>query len=158
MKRPTGHYVTVSVAGGEPCRAFVPNPLPPDPALHIDAKLQEAIDKATMAIGRLDGLSTLLPDKSLFLYMYVRKEAVLSAQIEGTQTSFTDFLKFENQHAPGVPLEDVVEVSNYVAAMTHALQRLQEGLPLSLRLIKEIHSAAEPQPNLTMGKMASLLG
>lgn len=81
----------------------------------------------------------LLPDKSLFLYSYVRKEAVLSSQIEGTQSSLSDLLLFELDETPGVPLDDVVEVSNYVAALDHGLARLREGFPLSLRLIREIH-------------------
>jgi Fic family protein len=92
-----------------------------------------------LAVGRLDGVSTLLPDKALFLYTYVRKEAVLSSQIEGTQSSLSDLLLFELDEAPGVPLDDVVEVSNYVAALDHGLTRLREGFPLSNRLIREIH-------------------
>ena len=90
-------------------------------------------------LGRLDGISTLLPDTSLFLYTYVRKEAVLSSQIEGTQSSLSDLLLFELDEAPGVPLDDVVEVSNYVAALDHGLARLRAGFPLSNRLIREIH-------------------
>jgi Fic family protein len=80
-----------------------------------------------------------LPNTQLFIYLYVRKEAVLSSQIEGTQSSFTDLLLYENDEAPGVPLEDVEEVSSYVAAVNHGLKRLREGFPLSLRLIREIH-------------------
>ena len=86
-------------------------------------------------------MSALLPDKALFLYAYVRKEAVLSSQIEGTQSSLSDLLLFELDEAPGVPLDDVVEVSNYVAAMEHGLARLRGGFPLSSRLIREIHGA-----------------
>jgi Fic family protein len=97
------------------------------------------MEAAVLAIGRLDGVSTLLPDKALFLYAYVRKEAVLSSQIEGTQSSLSDLLLFELDEAPGVPLDDVVEVSNYVAALDHGLTRLREGFPLSSRLIMEIH-------------------
>ena len=81
----------------------------------------------------------MLPDKSLFLYSYVRKEAVLSSQIEGTRSSLSDLLLFELDEVPGVPLDDVVEVSNYVAALDHGLARLREGFPLSNRLIREIH-------------------
>jgi Fic family protein len=88
----------------------------------------------------LDGLASVLPDLALFLYAYVRKEAVLSSQIEGTQSSLSDLLLFENSEVPGVPLEDVQEVSNYVAALNHGMKRLREGFPLSLRLIREIHS------------------
>ena len=140
MKRKrTGQYVLISAAGGEQCRAFVPDPLPPEPPIEMDGRLREAMDRALVALGRLDSVSTLLPDTSLFLYMYVRKEAVLSSQIEGTQSSLSDLLLFESEEAPGVPLDDVTEVSNYVAAMTHGLERLRGGFPLSLRLIREIH-------------------
>jgi Fic family protein len=119
-------------------RAFVPPPLPPDPPVRLDG-LQVPLEQANQAIGRLDGLASLLPDLSLFIYTYVRKEAVLSSQIEGTQSSLSDLLLFENDEAPGAPIEDVQEVSNYVAAMTHGLDRLRSGFPLSLRLIREIH-------------------
>jgi len=134
----TGTYV-LTTAGGETVRAFVPKPLPPEPPLVFDAGLQKALEAAVLALGRLDGVSTLLPDKSLFLYSYVRKEAVLSSQIEGTQSSLSDLLLFELDEASGVPLEDVLEVSNYVAALDHGLARLREGFPLSNRLIREIH-------------------
>ncbi len=90
-------------------------------------------------MGRLDGLTAILPDSELFLYMYIRKEALLSSQIEGTQSSLSDLLLYENAEAPGVPTNDVQEVSNYVAAMEHGLKRLRSGFPLSMRLIKEIH-------------------
>jgi Fic family protein len=90
-------------------------------------------------MGRLDSLTVLLPDTQLFLYTYVRKEAVLSSQIEGTQSSLSDLLLFELKEAPGVPLDDVIEVSNYVAALDHGLKRLRGGFPLSNRLLKEIH-------------------
>ena len=97
------------------------------------------MEQANQAVGRLDGLASILPDLSLFIYTYVRKEAVLSSQIEGTQSSLSDLLMFENDEVPGVPIQDVQEVSNYVAAMNHGLQRLRSGFPLSLRLICEIH-------------------
>jgi len=129
----------VTAVGGETVRAFVPAPLPPAPALDLDGGSQRALEAATLALGRLDGVSTLLPDTSLFLYTYVRKEAVLSSQIEGTQSSLSDLLLFELEEAPGVPRDDVVEVSNYVAALEHGLARLREGFPLSNRLIREIH-------------------
>jgi Fic family protein len=102
--------------------------------------LHGRIERADRAIGRLDGLSNLVPDTNLLLYSYVRKEAVLSSQIEGTQSSLSELLLFENNEAPGVPIDDVVEVSNYVAAMQHGLQRLRRGFPLSLRLIREMHA------------------
>ena len=140
MKREsTGRYEVASV-GGERVEAFVPAPLPPvDPPLVFDGALHEALEQAFLALGRLDGVSTLLPDPALFLYAYVRKEAVLSSQIEGTQSTLSDLLLFELDEAPGVPLDDVVEVSNYVAALEHGLTRLREGFPLSNRLIREIH-------------------
>ena len=134
----TGRYEVTSV-GGEQVRAFVPAPLPPVPQIVLDGSLQQALESALLAVGRLDGISGLLPDKALFLYAYVRKEAVLSSQIEGTQSSLSDLLLFELNEAPGVPLDDVVEVANYVAALEHGLARLREGFPLSNRLIREIH-------------------
>ncbi len=137
VHRQTGDYA-VTTNTGEPVRAFIPRPLPPDPPLMLNS-LFPLLDRANQALGRLDGLSTLLPDTELFLYLYVRKEAVLSSQIEGTQSSLSDLLLFENQAVPGVPIDDVREVSNYVAAMQHGLERLREGFPLSLRLIREIH-------------------
>lgn len=134
----TGHYVPLLSAAGENARAFVPNPLPPAPPLELDSEIQELIQNAMLALGRLDGLTTVLPDPAIFLYSHVRKEAVLSSQIEGTQSSLSDLLLFEMEGVAGVPLDDVQEVSNYVAAMNHGLKRL-ETLPLSLRLLKEIH-------------------
>jgi len=138
-RQETGRYEVTSV-GGESVRAFVPAPLPPSPPLALDGSLQRALEDAVLAVGRLDGVSYLLPDKALFLYAYVRKEAVLSSQIEGTQSSLSDLLLFELDESPGVPPDDVVEVSNYVAALDHGLGRLREGFPLSNRLIREIHS------------------
>jgi Fic family protein len=134
-----GQYITVSTVG-EKVQAFVPAPLPPSPPIEWPAELRNKFDQALLALGRLDSVSTLLPDTALFLYMYVRKEAVLSSMIEGTQSSLSDLLLFELDQEPGVPLNDVQEVSNYVAALYHGLSRLHEGFPLSLRLIKEIHS------------------
>jgi Fic family protein len=134
----TGRHEVTS-AGGEAVRAFVPAPLPPDPPLTLEGPLQQALEAAGLAVGRLDGVSTLLPDTSLFLYSYVRKEAVLSSQIEGTQSSLSDLLLFELDEAAGVPFDDVVEVSNHVAALDHGLERLRAGFPLSNRLIREIH-------------------
>ena len=133
-----GTYSTTSVAG-ENVRAFVPPPLPPDPPLEIGPVLQDLIEKANRGLGRLDGIARVLPEPSLFLYMYVRKEALLSSQIEGTQSSFSDLLLFESEEVPGVPANDVEEVSYYVAAMNYALGRLRGGFPLSLRLIRETH-------------------
>jgi Fic family protein len=131
-------YVTSTVSG-ERVRAFVPAPLPP-PAQTLDlSSLQTILAEANQAVGRLDGMTSTFPDLNLFLYSYVRKEAVLSSQIEGTQSSLSDLLLYENAEIPGVPVDDVQEVSNYVAALNHGLKRLRGGFPLSLRLIREIH-------------------
>ena len=138
MKRQTGTYRECSTAE-ESYRAFLPAPLPPSPPLRLDEEHHDLMEKANRALGRLDGMTLLLPDPSLFLYFYVRKEALLSSQIEGTQSSFNDLLLYESEEVPGVPLDDVQEVSSYVAAMTYGLDRLRGGFPLSLRLIREIH-------------------
>ena len=132
------HYVTSTVSG-EKVRAFLPPPLPPSPKDLDLTSLQAILAEANQAIGRLDGMTSALPDLKLFLYSYVRKEAVLSSQIEGTQSSLSDLLLYENAETPGVPLDDVQEVSNYVAALNHGLRRMRGGFPLSLRLIREIH-------------------
>ena len=139
--RSTGHYVPGSLAGSR-YQAFVPDPLPPLPPLDLSSRdLITRKERADQALGRLDGITLMLPDPELFLYQYVRKEALLSSQIEGTQSSLSDLLLFELDEAPGVPLDDVEEVSNYVAALNHGLKRLREDdFPLSLRLILEMHA------------------
>ncbi len=130
----------ITSAQGEQVRAFVPASLPPVPALALsDGLLQSALESATLALGRLDAILTLLPDKTLFLYTYVRKEAVLSSQIEGTQSSLSDLLLYESDMASKVPHDDVAEVSCHVAALEHGMKRLREDFPLSNRLIREIH-------------------
>lgn len=134
----TGQYAPSQV-GGEVVNAFVPSPLPPHPSLDFGGPLLRTLEAANLALGRLDGVSTLLPDTGLFLYSYIRKEAIYSSQIEGTQSSLSDLLLFEMDEAPGVPVSDAKEVSQYVAAMTHGLARMQEGFPLSNRLLREIH-------------------
>jgi len=139
MRRGTTGEYNVRDYGGELVRAFVPAHLPPDPPLDLNGKLQQLLERALIALGRLDSVTVLLPDPTLFIYAYVRKEAVLSSQIEGTQSSFSDLVMFESDEAPGVPIDDVVEVSNYVAALDHGLGRLRGGFPLSNRLIREIH-------------------
>ena len=150
MKRKLqGRYVTISTEG-EKAQAFVPTPLPPSPPIDWTPELRSKFDQALLALGRLDSVSSLLPDTSLFLYMYVRKEAVLSSMIEGTQSSLSDLLLFELDQEPGVPLDDVREVSNYVAALDHGIHLLVEGLPLSLRLFREIHGVL-----LTKGRGSS---
>lgn len=135
----TGRY-EVTATAGERVRAFVPVPLPPSPAIEMIPESQKLLEEALLACGRLDAVSGLLPDASLFLYTYVRREAVLSSQIEGTQSSLSDLLLFELDEAPGVPFDDVVEVSSYVAALEHGIERLATGFPLSNRLVREIHA------------------
>lgn len=133
-----GFLVNCSTAG-EPFRAFVPNALPPSPLLNLGTEHFDRLERANRALGKLDGLSRFLPDVSLFVYWFVRKEAVLSSQIEGTQSSLSDLLLYEQSETPGVPLEDVEEVSRYVAAVNHGVKRLREGFPISLRLLREVH-------------------
>ncbi|THD10994.1 Fic family protein [Metallibacterium scheffleri] len=138
QRGPTGRY-EVTTTAGETVRAFVPAPLPPVPPLDLAGARQRRLEQALLACGRLDAVTALLPEPDLFLYAYVRREAVLSSQIEGTQSSLSDLLLFELDEAPGVPFDDVVEVSNYVAALEHGLARLREGFPLSNRLLREVH-------------------
>ncbi len=133
-----GRYVQTA-ASGERVRAFVPAPLPPHPPIEWTPDLRGRFDQALVAIGRLDGVAMRISDTSIFLYSYIRKEAVLSSMIEGTQSSLSDLLLYEMEQVPGVPLADVGEVSNYVVALTHGLERLDKGFPLSLRLLREIH-------------------
>jgi Fic family protein len=140
MQRPAsriGRYVETAHAG-ERVRAYIPPPLPPIPPIRIDGLLAK-LSAADQALGRLDGVTVLLPDKQLFLYMYVRKEAVLSSQIEGTQSTLSDLLRFEAEAQQGKPIDDLREVSNYVDAMMYGLDRLS-SLPLSLRLIRDMHA------------------
>jgi Fic family protein len=132
-----GRFSETSV-GGETVLAFVPPPLPPKPPIDV-LPLLDKLSAAERALGRLDGITMLLPRHDLFLYMYVRKEAVLSSQIEGTQSTLTDLLRYEATAEAGQPFDDVREVSNYVDAMMFGLSRL-EDLPLSLRLIREMHA------------------
>lgn len=133
-----GRFTPVSSERGA-YAAFSPKPLPPDPPLVIDTEMQRLLDRANRALGRLDGITLLLPDADQFLYSYIRKEAVLSAQIEGTQSSLSDLLLFEHDVAPGVPKEDVRETTNYLTALNLGLRSMEEGLPLSLRLLKQVH-------------------
>ena len=139
MKRTLqGYYLPITTTG-EKAKAFVPASLPPDPPVEWSPELLSAFDSALVALGRLDSASTMLPSTPLFLYMYVRKEAVFSSMIEGTQSSLSDLLLYEIAQEPGVPLSDAQEVSSYVAALEHGLKRLNEGFPLSLRLMREMH-------------------
>ena len=133
-----GAFVETST-GGERVRAYLPAPLPPEPPLDLN-QFMRVYERAVAALGRLDGVTTILPSTPLFLYMYVRKEALLSSQIEGTQSSLSDLLMFENDEVPAAELDDVTEVSNYVAAIEHGVARIRAGFPLSLRLIREMHA------------------
>ena len=132
-----GRY-EVTAAGGERLRTFIPAPLPPTPPLSLEGPLLRSLEAASLALGRLEGANQLL-EPTLFVYSYVRKEAVLSSQIEGTQSSLSDLLLFELDQVPGVPRDDAAEVSRYVAALEHGLLRLREDFPLSNRLIRELH-------------------
>lgn len=131
--------IVATTTAGETVRAYLPRPLPPNPPLDL-TKLVSPLERANRALGRLDGIASILPSTDLFVYMYVRKEALLSSQIEGTQSSLSDLLLLESKEDPLVPLDDVQEVSNYVSAMGHGLRRLDEAFPLSLRLLREVHS------------------
>ncbi|MGD2116613.1 MAG: Fic family protein [Acidobacteriota bacterium] len=122
-----------------PFDAFVPKRLPPTPPVELTAERSELLGRANRGLGRLDGVFSILPEQHHFLYQYVRKEAVLSSQIEGTQSSLSDLLLYETEALPGVPIDDVEEVSQYVKALNHGLGRIREGFPISSRLIREIH-------------------
>lgn len=141
MQRGPSGTLTPSIAGGFPCQAFIPQHLPPKPPLTLDDKLQARINESLLALGRLDAISTLLPDAQLFLYSYVRQEAVMSSQIEGTQSSLSDLMLYEMDAQPGVPMNDVQEVSCYVKALDLGVQRIREGMPISRRLVCELHAA-----------------
>jgi Fic family protein len=150
-----GRYVKVAAAG-EAFKAFVPNPLPPRPPISWSPSLRGRFDAALVAIGRLDAVTDLLPNSELLLYSFVRKEAVLSSMIEGTRSSLADLMLFEIDEEPGVPIEDVREVSRYVAALGHGLKRLRGGFPLSLRLLREVHAVllgSGRTPTLTPGEV-----
>jgi Fic family protein len=123
---------------GETVRAHLPPDLPPTPPIDL-SRLLPSLLKANAVLSRLDGAASILPSANLFIWMYVRKEALLSSQIEGTQSSLSDLLLFENDIMPRAPFDDVREVSNYVTAIRHGLDRLAGGFPLSLRLIRELH-------------------
>lgn len=134
-----GEFVAMAT-GPEGHAAFHPAPLPPEPPLTLTASLQRLLETANQELGRLDGITTLLPDPETLLYTYVRKEAVLSSQVEGTQSSLSDLLLFESGAAPGVPIADVRETVNYITAMSHGLDAIRSGrLPVSGRLLRETH-------------------
>ena len=139
MKRdPFGTYIETTTLG-ETVHAFVPPSLPADPPLTFTAGSQSALDRAMLSLGRLDGAATTMPDVDLLLYTFVRKEAVLSSQIEGTQSTLDDLLAHEVEAVPGAPGDDVREVSRYVDAMNHGMERIAGGFPLSTRLLREMH-------------------
>ena len=146
MQRPApGKYVKVSTTG-EAFQAFVPAPLPPKPPLVWSAGLRRRFDDALLALGRLDAITAHLPNAALLLYSFVRKEAVLSSQIEGTQSSLADLLLYEIDEQPGVPVDDAREVSRCVAALEHGRKRLKAGLPLCMRLLCEMHKVLLNHP------------
>jgi len=152
QRGPSGDYIKRFI-GGETVRAFMPRALPPEPPPQLSGELARLHERALLACGRLDAVTSLLPEPDLFLYAYVRREALLSSQIEGTQSSISDLLMFEIDEVPGVPFDDVVEVSNYIRALEHGLERVGNGFPLSNRLLREMHAlllargrGAEKQP------------
>ncbi len=138
QRKMQGVLIKSSLVGGERYEAYVPNPLPPVPAIDL-AAIAALLEKANLAIGELNGAVENAPDPGIINYMYVRKEAVLSSQIEGTQSTLDDLLRYESGGAVGTPIDDVAEVSSYVSALNHGLKRIEGGFPLSLRLIREIH-------------------
>ena len=131
-----GKYL-VQKTGNEIYKIYLPAKLPIE--IQMD-QLYSSLEKATLALGELNNLTKNIPNPLLFIYMYVRKEALLSSQIEGTQSSFSDLILFESQQMPNVSLDDVEEVSNYVKAINYGIKKLKNGFPLSLRLIREIHA------------------
>lgn len=142
MKRKTGKLTSQTAESGD-YWAYLPAPLPPDPPLELTGDLLQLMDQANRALGRLDGISQVWPNSGHFLnqllYQYIRKEALVSSQIEGTQSSLSDLMLYELEETPGVPLDDVQEVSSYVSALTHGLNRLREGHAINLDLLREIH-------------------
>ena len=146
MRRPSpGHYIT-NASSEESFRAFIPDPLPPEPPIAWSTALRRRFDAANVALGRLDAITALLPNTSLLLYSFVRKEAVLSSQIEGTQSSLADLLLYEVDEEPGVPLDDTREVSRCVDALDRGLKKFRGGLPLCTRLLCEMHKVLLSHP------------
>lgn len=139
MNQRIGTYVTQKVPG-ESYKAYIPPPLPPQPPIALTAELVNGLEQATAALSEFNGMCHAIPNHALFLYMYVRKEALLSSQIEGTQSSLSDLMLFEQQQSPTVGIDDVEEVVNYTKAIRHGLARLREGFPLCLRLLREMHA------------------
>lgn len=138
IREEVGEYRLIKVPG-ESYRAFIPLPLPPVPPIELNRRLQLLLGQADRSLGRLDGMTVNLPDSYIFIYLYIRKEAVLSAQIEGSQSTLSDLLLFELDKAPGVPLDDVSEASTYVRAMQYGLEHIRSGFPFSSRLMRRVH-------------------
>jgi Fic family protein len=138
QRKNQGISIKSSLDSGEAYNAYVPNPLPPIPTIGI-AEVEHAYQMAIFAINALNDVVEAVPDSSVLNYMYVRKEAVLSSQIEGTQSTLDDLLRYESEQSKGVTINDAEEVSCYVAALNHGLKRMDDGFPMSLRLIREIH-------------------
>ena len=139
MQRETGTHLHSTLAS-QAYKAWLPHPLPPQPALALDLSAQGLLEKTSQRLGQLDNVSSQLANPNLLLYYFVRKEALLSSQIEGTQSSIADLLLSENRQAPGVPEDDVEEVSCYIAALNHAVDRMANGFPLCQRLLNETHT------------------
>ena len=137
MNKRIGIYITQKISG-ESYKAYIPAKLPPEPPIEL-TMLYPYLEKATLALAELNSIHKTIPNTALFIYMYVRKEALLSSQIEGTQSSFSDLMLFEHNQKPEVSIEDVEEVSNYVKAINYGLERLKNDFALSLRLLKEVH-------------------
>ena len=137
LHRDIGVYRT-SLDAGKQYTPFIPHPLPPDPPLHVE-RFVDQLSQAYAALGRLEGMNALLPSIDLFIYMYVRKEAVFSSRIEGTQSSLSDLLMFENKQMPRTSVDDVSQVSNYVSAMTYGVNWVDQGNPITVRLIRNMH-------------------
>ena len=133
-----GAYIKSSLVAGERYESYLPVSLPPVPAIDM-TEIAAWLEKANLAVGELNGVADMAPDPYVINYMYVRKEAVLSSQIEGTQSTLDDLMRYESDSNAGVPVDDVAEVSSYVAALQHGLKRMRGGFPLSSRLIREIH-------------------
>lgn len=140
MRRESTGTYELTAASGESVRAFVPQPLPPVPEINFREGLRRPLEAATTALGRLDAVTELLPDATLFVYGYVRKEAVLSSQIEGTQSSLAELMLHEAGGSPGAHRADVLETSNAVAALNHGVERLRDDFPISNRLMREMHA------------------
>ena len=137
MNKRLGTYRKLTI-GGESYKAYIPPQLPPSPPIDLQF-LYPYLEKATRKLAELDSIHKSIPNTALFIYMYVRKEALISSQIEGTQSSFSDLILFENNLKPEISIDDVEEVSNYVKAAYYGIDRIKGGFPMSLRLLREMH-------------------